>query len=222
MDKGILQDETVVWTPHPEDKELAIAPDRRHVKNLVKGRLLLIYHCKWKNSNYEDLYFCYKDKSRSLSRFVYECLSGEVLPRNVIVDHKNGRRTDNSKENLEGVSHKENLNNRHCAKFSEVRIEKWDIMFKRLETFKEQNGHCDVPAKEGTLGRWVKVQRGLYKADTLDKTREEQLKSIGMVWNPKRGAKRKSTEGVSSRILRRRESVRKSKQKKKMMNCKNT
>jgi len=67
--------------------------------------------------------------------------------------------------------------------------EKWDIMFKKLVAFKEQNKHCNVPAHRDKLGRWVERQRSQYAAKKLADDRVEALQSIGFQWKLQRQAK---------------------------------
>merc|ERR1711862_351701 len=34
----------------------------------------------------------------------------------------------------------------------------WEVQFNHLVKFKEANGHCNVPTKVSTLGRWVAIK----------------------------------------------------------------
>lgn len=65
---------------------------------------------------------------------------------------------------------------------------RWHDMFARLKEYKKKNGHCCVPAKEGTLGTWISYQRHQFKllqenkrsAMTSEKIR--LLESINFCW----------------------------------------
>lgn len=64
----------------------------------------------------------------------------------------------------------------------------WDIRFQELLKYKEMFGHCNVPTKPGTLGRWVVRQRHNYwlrrrgKASPLSDDRIRKLMLIGFQW----------------------------------------
>lgn len=68
---------------------------------------------------------------------------------------------------------------------SEEIKERWDRLwmksYKKLERFKEQEGHCRVSSayKDGPLARWVATQRIDKKAGKLPLHREKMLRSIG-------------------------------------------
>ncbi len=73
--------------------------------------------------------------------------------------------------------------------------EEWEEMIQELVKFKEQYGHCFVPAafpKDARLGQWVSLQRQLYRQkmdeennalilpSNLSKTKEKELMDIGL------------------------------------------
>lgn len=61
---------------------------------------------------------------------------------------------------------------------------KWLLMIKRLEKFKEENGHCRVPSKyepDKKLGRWVEVQR--TRKTHLEDWQIQKLETLGFVWS---------------------------------------
>ena len=41
--------------------------------------------------------------------------------------------------------------------------ELWNERLRDLREYKKANGHCNVPQRQGPLGRWVTEQRSLYK-----------------------------------------------------------
>jgi hypothetical protein len=59
--------------------------------------------------------------------------------------------------------------------------EPWEVVFKRLELYKEEHGNCNVPAID-KLGRWVKRQREHYRLQKLTHERVDALESIGFQW----------------------------------------
>jgi hypothetical protein len=67
--------------------------------------------------------------------------------------------------------------------------EAWEDAFRKLQQFKEREGHCKVPQRhkeEGfTLGQWISVQRGAKK--TLSAERRQRLDDIGFVWDASKG-----------------------------------
>ena len=66
---------------------------------------------------------------------------------------------------------------------------KWNSMLQKLKDYKQENGHCNVPRREGKLGelkklgQWVSEQRQNYKAGNLSKERIDALKDIGFEWD---------------------------------------
>jgi DNA-binding SARP family transcriptional activator len=60
---------------------------------------------------------------------------------------------------------------------------KWNKIFMELVEYKEKNGHCNCPSKNnGSLGRWVKTQRNLFRSKKLKEDRYEKLVGIGFVF----------------------------------------
>ena len=73
----------------------------------------------------------------------------------------------------------------------------WKDMFKQLVKFKEQNGHCDVPARwtgNRPLGGWVSNQRALRKKGTLSKDHIRKLNELGFLWIVRGNGKAQSTK----------------------------
>ena len=63
----------------------------------------------------------------------------------------------------------------------------WDNMFRALEAFKKEQGHCHVPVnweKNAQLGRWVAMQRFRHKIGELQKYYVNRLDQIDFVWAP--------------------------------------
>ena len=73
----------------------------------------------------------------------------------------------------------------------------WESMFEELQTYKENTGHCNVPAKyreNKALGTWVVKQRNFYKrfqinrrdpSANITRDRIARLEGAGFDWDPK-------------------------------------
>jgi hypothetical protein len=59
---------------------------------------------------------------------------------------------------------------------------KWNTRFVELEKYKEKNGHCNCPQKNGSLGGWVSKQRNLFTSKKLKADHYEKLVGIGFVF----------------------------------------
>ena len=68
----------------------------------------------------------------------------------------------------------------------DVLSEQWEQAFACLVIFKEQNGHCLVPARlvyNGfKLGPWVRQQRTVYAQGKMSTERKVRLDAIGFHW----------------------------------------
>jgi superfamily II DNA or RNA helicase len=65
------------------------------------------------------------------------------------------------------------------------RDDKWQANFEKLKAFKTEHGHCEiglVESDDDELPAWVRLQRSLKKAGTLQPARGELLESIGLEW----------------------------------------
>ena len=60
----------------------------------------------------------------------------------------------------------------------------WRLRFEELKAYKQGNGHCNVPRREGKLGEWVVSQHKIYNKGNLSKERIDVLVDIGFVWDP--------------------------------------
>ena len=65
----------------------------------------------------------------------------------------------------------------------------WETRFKELVQYKAKHGDCDVPAKQGQLGRWVANHRATYKKGKLPQDRINRLVGIDFEWTPPIGRK---------------------------------
>ena len=58
----------------------------------------------------------------------------------------------------------------------------WATRLNELIKYKAKHGDCNVPQKQGQLGRWVSHQRSAYMANSLAQDRVDRLDSIGFKW----------------------------------------
>jgi hypothetical protein len=61
--------------------------------------------------------------------------------------------------------------------------EAWQRNCENLLSYKNKNGHCNVPQSEGNLGVWVNSQRRLFNRDRMPKERIDLLEELGFVWD---------------------------------------
>ena len=60
----------------------------------------------------------------------------------------------------------------------------WETQFNELVEYKANHGDCNVPARQGQLGRWVHNQRSNYKEGKLPQDCIDRLNDIGFDWTP--------------------------------------
>lgn len=61
----------------------------------------------------------------------------------------------------------------------------WQQMFRQLQDYKQQRGHCQVPVqnkRNRSLGYWVATQRRLEAEQKLPEAKYQQLDQLGFVW----------------------------------------
>ncbi len=61
----------------------------------------------------------------------------------------------------------------------------WEEMFQALVAFKENQGHCGVPAKRSEnpqLGTWVSTRRRDFRKGRLSEERVVRLEALGFEW----------------------------------------
>ena len=67
--------------------------------------------------------------------------------------------------------------------------DRWNERLGDLREYKDQNGHCNVPHRQGPLGKWVNKQRYLYRKrkggeqTPLTDERVAALEAIGFAWD---------------------------------------
>ena len=62
--------------------------------------------------------------------------------------------------------------------------QEWLDRFDELTHYKAENGDCNVPGKQDSLGDWVNSQRSYYKRGILSQERVGLLESVGFSWEP--------------------------------------
>ena len=61
----------------------------------------------------------------------------------------------------------------------------WNAMFRELDAFKAEHGHCNVPQSHGSLGGWVHSQR--QRKLKMSEDRLQKLVGLGFNWGTARG-----------------------------------
>ncbi|PRY01205.1 helicase associated protein [Pontibacter ummariensis] len=70
--------------------------------------------------------------------------------------------------------------------FEHIRKRNWEERYRQLRAYKQQYGHCFVPAncrENKTLGVWVVSQRWLESKGKLSADKLEKLNELGFVWS---------------------------------------
>jgi hypothetical protein len=57
--------------------------------------------------------------------------------------------------------------------------ESWNRLFLELVEYKEKEGHCNFPRRNGSFGSWISTQRTLFRSKKLKEDRYEKLVGIG-------------------------------------------
>eukprot|EP01114_Cavostelium_apophysatum_P018567 TRINITY_DN5772_c0_g1_i2.p1 TRINITY_DN5772_c0_g1~~TRINITY_DN5772_c0_g1_i2.p1 ORF type:complete len:1052 (-),score=297.29 TRINITY_DN5772_c0_g1_i2:10-3165(-) len=66
---------------------------------------------------------------------------------------------------------------------AQVEEERWYQKLEELKEYKRVHGHCTVKQSEGSLGRWVNIQRLNAKTQRMDPNRIKMLEEVGFEWN---------------------------------------
>merc|ERR1712238_95156 len=62
---------------------------------------------------------------------------------------------------------------------------KWNAMFSQLEQYQQDHGDCNVPRKEGKLGKWFSTQRTWDKKNKLTEEQKARLNNNCFRFLPK-------------------------------------
>jgi hypothetical protein len=60
---------------------------------------------------------------------------------------------------------------------------RWLDQYKNLKSYRKKHGHCNVPALEGSLGKWVNKQRNMFKQEKMREDWKKLLDESGFVWS---------------------------------------
>lgn len=78
-------------------------------------------------------------------------------------------------------------------------VKSWESKFRKLDEFKNVNGHCNVPLHtEKQLYRWVVDQRRAHKRGKLSSDRAKRLEELGIRLTSKKDMKFKNMENANS------------------------
>lgn len=139
----------------------------------------------------------------------------ETLTNNDNENSYNEERKMESSKNVarSNTEHKANNSNKVNKRIgcSVKHQQRWEVMFRRLESYKEEHGDCCVPYKykeDPSLALWVSTQRREYNQKSwygnersIYETRKKQLDSIGFVWDNLH-KKEKKLKGKGEEIYR--------------------
>ena len=84
----------------------------------------------------------------------------------------------------------------HVRKLDEIgfnwgprdRFPTWDERLDELIKYKAKHGDCNVPARQGSFGKWVDTQQTTRKQGKLSEERVQKLDDIGFNWRAVRGS----------------------------------
>ena len=93
--------------------------------------------------------------------------------------YKKGKLSPECASKLEGIGFNRDLKNKSD-------VAKWEKKYDELVAYREKNGNCNVPQKQGALGIWVNNQRAKYKKGKLSPESTAQLDAIGFNWGTHR------------------------------------
>ena len=119
-DREIIKFQNIKFYSHPIYSQYSASKDGQILSNKRKKILKLI--TKGKGYLYFGLYINNIQKSYLVSRFVYECLKGNI-PDDKEVDHIDSNKENNQIDNLQLLSHAENTRKSRCRKVKSFNIE---------------------------------------------------------------------------------------------------
>ena len=162
----------------------------------------------------EELDACASDRSRAAVKTWYERLHelerykqqhGHCnVPQNYLADKRlanwvnkqrmEKNRFDDNKSGKNGVrSADTSMTERRIALLEHIGFTwskrkgevSWEASYEELRAYTAKYGHCQIPTKNGALGRWVSSQRANYKNKTITPERMAKLQKIGFKWSMK-------------------------------------
>jgi hypothetical protein len=93
-----------------------------------------------------------------------------------------------SLEQEQEIKEETRIGSRESSRTTARHDKKWLEQYEKLKAYRTQQGHCNVPRTEGTLGLWILTQRNALKNDRLRQDRKELLDEIGFAWSLRRGS----------------------------------
>ena len=76
----------------------------------------------------------------------------------------------------------------------------WEEIFNKMSAYKVKNGNCNVPRKQGALGKWVTRQHRIHRKGKLAQDRVTQLEGIGFNWGTQKKCQDKPWEERSNKL----------------------
>ena len=117
----IIKIQNIKFYSHPIYGKYFASEDGQIISKKHK-KILKFWLNRDKGYQYFSLFIYNTKKSYLVSRFVYECFKGEI-PVDKDVDHIDSNKKNNSINNLQLLSHKENVRKARCKKVVSLNIE---------------------------------------------------------------------------------------------------
>lgn len=193
---------------HPRQKHIVVteqSPDSMSDSNSSGGRAALISNegtlsnLDQRLDRLEKLTCTVFDAIRQLSQQIYsvDTKLADILTNGILGNNYSGDRLQNSNKTYEaqneernGLDLKVSGSSNTSHKSDDSHRLSWNERLEELRTYRETNGHCDVPQiYSGGLGTWVSAQRSQFKrfsqgkTSSLSKQRKEALETLGFSWS---------------------------------------
>ena len=155
-----FQDIKFFWHPYHKDylasrcgKILSLKWNKKRILKFRKTGNNYLTFCLYENNKKRDYY---------IHRFIYECFKGEI-PVDKQVDHCDNWKENNSINNLQLLTPKENLQKSHCKKVISFNLEtKEEIIF---DSLKEASEFHKIIGSSITLNCQKKIKTCKSKTD---------------------------------------------------------
>ena len=136
----IIKIQNIKFYSHPIYSKYFASEDGQIISKKHK-KILKFWLNRDKGYQYFSLFIYNTKKSYLVSRFVYECFKGEI-PVDKDVDHIDSNKKNNSINNLQLLSHKENVRKARCKKVISLNIETQEE--KIFDSIKEAGEFYDI------------------------------------------------------------------------------
>lgn len=110
---------------------------------------------------------------------------------------KKGRLTSERVQRLEAIGFEWQGKDRFHFSLNE----NWNAMFAKLERYRAEHGHTEVPQSVPRLGKWVVVQRIANRSGQIDPERRARLDALGFTWGTPLKDKRDRWERRYAQLL---------------------